>query len=127
MSKPNVIIILVDDMGFSDLGCYGGEIDTPHLDDLAKNGVRFSNFYNTARCSPSRASLLTGLHPHQTGIGVLTGDHRPVGYPGDLADDVPTVAEMLQDEGYMTGDGRQVAPVCESMGTEFVVADPTRF
>ena len=103
VNAPNVIVVLVDDMGFSDIGCYGGEIETPHLDELAREGVRFSNFYNTARCSPSRASLLTGLHPHQTGIGVLTGDHRPSGYPGDLSDDVPTVAEMLRSEGYMTG------------------------
>lgn len=103
MSQPNVVIVMVDDMGFSDLGCYGGEIDTPHLDRLAEDGLRFSNFYNTARCSPSRASLLTGMHPHQTGIGVLTGDRRPGGYPGDLADGVPTIAEMLQSSGYMTG------------------------
>ena len=65
--KPNIVIILDDDMGFSDIGCYGGEIDTPNLDRLAQNGLRYSQFYNTARCCPSRASLLTGLHPHQTG------------------------------------------------------------
>ena len=64
-------------MGYSDIGCYGGEIETPNLDRLAANGLRFSQFYNTARCSPSRASLLTGLHPHQTGIGVLTYDSGP--------------------------------------------------
>src|SRR6478736_2125696 len=66
--RPNILLILNDDMGYSDIGCYGGEIDTPHLDRLAANGLRYSQFYNTARCSPSRASLLTGLHPHQTGI-----------------------------------------------------------
>jgi arylsulfatase A-like enzyme len=71
MSKLNVLLVLADDMGFSDIGCYGGEIDTPNIDRLARGGVRFSQFYNTARCSPSRASLLTGLHPHQTGIGIL--------------------------------------------------------
>src|SRR5699024_7508941 len=65
---PNILLILNDDMGFSDIGCYGGEIETPNLDRLAEKGIRFSQFYNTARCSPSRASLLTGLHPHQTGI-----------------------------------------------------------
>ncbi len=65
MAKPNIIVILVDDMGFSDVGCYGSEIPTPNLDSLAKNGVRFSQFYNTGRCCPTRASLLTGLYPHQ--------------------------------------------------------------
>ena len=82
--KPNVVLILNDDMGFSDIGCYGGEIDTPNLDRLAANGLRFSQFYNTARCSPSRASMLTGLHPHQTGVGILTYDSGPEGYAGNL-------------------------------------------
>ena len=66
---PNIILIMVDDMGFSDLGYHGGEIQTPNLDFLAKNGVKYSNFYNSGRCCPTRASLMTGLHPHQTGIG----------------------------------------------------------
>src|SRR5699024_11760086 len=68
----------------------------------AEDGVRLTQFYNTARCSPSRASLLTGLHPHQTGIGVLTGDDSPVGYPGNLRPDVPTIAEMLSAGGCPT-------------------------
>ena len=76
-NKPNVVLILNDDMGYSDLGCYGGEIETPNLDRLARDGLRFSQFYNTARCSPSRASMLTGLHPHQTGVGILTYDSGP--------------------------------------------------
>jgi len=63
-TKPNIIVILSDDMGFSDLGCFGGEIKTPNLDKLAANGLRFNQFYNTARCCPTRASLLTGLYPH---------------------------------------------------------------
>jgi hypothetical protein len=63
--KPNIIVILADDMGWSDLGCYGGEIETPNLDALAKDGLRFTRFYNTARCCPTRASLLTGHYPHQ--------------------------------------------------------------
>ena len=75
-TRPNVVLILNDDMGYSDLGCYGGEVLTPNLDRLAANGLRFSSFYNTARCSPSRASLLTGLHPHQTGIGIRPADLR---------------------------------------------------
>src|SRR5215216_439260 len=66
---PNVVVFLADDLGYSDLGCYGSEIATPNLDALAKGGLRFSDFYNTARCCPSRASLLTGLYPHQAGVG----------------------------------------------------------
>lgn len=89
-------------MGYSDIGCYGGEVDTPNLDALAGAGVRFSQFYNTARCSPSRASLLTGLHPHQTGIGILTNDDRPRGYPGTINPRCITIAEALKASGYAT-------------------------
>ncbi len=99
---PNIVLILADDMGFSDIGCYGGEIRTPHLDALGHGGVRFSHFYNTARCSPSRASLLTGLHPHQAGIGVLTNDDSPHGYPGNLNRHCATLAEILRGRGYAT-------------------------
>ena len=101
-SRPNVVLILADDMGYSDIGCYGGEIPTPNIDRLAAEGVRLSQFYNTARCSPSRASLLTGLHPHQTGIGILTADDRPVGYAGTLNDRCVTIAEALRANGYAT-------------------------
>lgn len=100
--RPNIILILADDMGFSDIGCFGGEIRTPHLDRLGAEGTRMTSFYNTARCSPSRASLLTGLHPHQTGIGILTGSTLPAGYPGDLDPRCATIAEMLGDAGYRT-------------------------
>lgn len=99
---PNIILILNDDMGFSDIGCYGGEVQTPHLDRLAAHGLRFSQFYNTARCSPSRASLLTGLHPHQTGIGVLTYDFGPEGYAGNLNRRCVTIPEALKAGGYRT-------------------------
>jgi arylsulfatase len=99
-SKPNIVLILNDDMGYSDIGCYGGEIVTPHLDRLAADGLRFSQFYNTARCSPSRASLLTGLHPHQTGIGVLTYDFGPEGYAGNLSEYCVTIPEALKASGY---------------------------
>lgn len=99
-APPNIVLILNDDMGYSDIGCYGGEIDTPHLDALAAEGVRFSSFYNTARCSPSRASLLTGLHPHQTGIGILTYDSGPEGYAGNLSERCVTIAEALKPRGY---------------------------
>ncbi len=74
--RPNVIIILVDDMGFSDIGAYGGEIKTPHIDSLAQGGVRFSQFYNASRCCPTRATLMTGLHPHLTGIGHMTNSPK---------------------------------------------------
>jgi arylsulfatase len=107
-AKPNIVVILVDDMGWSDLGCYGGEIPTPHLDALAKNGVRFTQFYNTGRCCPTRASLLTGLYPHQAGMGHMTtprvdaaGAMLP-GYTGQLNDRNVTIAELLRDAGYFT-------------------------
>jgi len=99
-TKPNIVLILNDDMGYSDLGCYGGEVQTPNLDRLAAQGVRFTQFYNTARCSPSRASLLTGLHPHQTGIGVLTYNMGPEGYAGNLNRRCVTIAEALKASGY---------------------------
>jgi arylsulfatase A-like enzyme len=98
--KPNIVLILNDDMGYSDIGCYGGEVQTPNLDRLAANGLRFSQFYNTARCSPSRASLLTGLHPHQTGIGVLTYSFGPEGYAGNLNQQCVTIPEALKTNGY---------------------------
>ncbi len=102
MKKPNVVLILNDDMGFSDIGCYGGEIETPNLDRLAANGLRFSQFYNTARCSPSRASMLTGLHPHQTGVGILTYDSGPEGYAGNLNHRCATIPQALKRNGYRT-------------------------
>ncbi len=102
MPRPNIVLVLADDMGFSDPGCFGGEIRTPNIDALAAGGVRFTQFYSCARCSPSRASLLTGLHPHQTGIGVLTNDDSPRGYPGNLNRRCATLAEMLKPAGYRT-------------------------
>jgi arylsulfatase len=101
-ARPNVLIILVDDMGYSDIGCYGGEIGTPNIDSLAAGGVRLTNFYNTARCSPSRASLLTGLHPHQTGVAELVNNDGPGGYPGSLSLHCATLAESFRAAGYQT-------------------------
>lgn len=117
--KPNIIVILVDDMGFSDLGCYGSEIETPNLDQLAGNGVRFSNFYNTARCCPTRASLLTGLYPHQAGVGAMMEKTNHPGYMGYLNRNCVTLAEALKPAGYTTlmtgkwhvGDGEGMKPV----------------
>ncbi|TWD82555.1 arylsulfatase [Kribbella amoyensis] len=101
-ARPNVLIILVDDMGYSDIGCYGGEIGTPAIDSLAATGARLTNFYNTARCSPSRASLLTGLHPHQTGVAELVNNDGPGGYPGSLTERSATLAETFRAAGYRT-------------------------
>jgi arylsulfatase A-like enzyme len=98
--RPNVVVILTDDMGFSDLGCYGGEIDTPNLDALAAGGLRFTQFYNTARCCPTRASLLTGLYPHQAGVGHMMTDTGKPGYRGNLNATCRTIAEVLQPAGY---------------------------
>lgn len=101
--KPNIVLIMADDMGYSDIGCYGGEINTPNLDRLAGNGARFSQFYNGARCCPSRASLLTGLYPHQTGIGYMVNNKSDApGYLGELNDRCVTIPEILKQEGYGT-------------------------
>src|SRR3954452_22077536 len=78
--KPNIVLILADDLGYSDLGCYGSEIRTPNIDRLAANGVRFTQFYNCTRCCPTRASLMTGLYPHQAGVGSMNADQRLPGY-----------------------------------------------
>src|SRR5687767_2261873 len=108
--RPNIVVILTDDMGFSDLGCYGGEIATPNLDALAAGGVRFTQFYNTARCCPSRAALLTGLYPHQAGVGHMVDAYaakqrerlKSPAYTDRLSTHVPTIAELLRIVGYRT-------------------------
>ncbi|HEY4207926.1 MAG TPA: arylsulfatase [Puia sp.] len=103
-ARPDIVLIMADDMGFSDIGCYGGEISTPHIDQLAREGLRFTRMYNNAFCSPTRASLLTGLFPHQAGMGILAGPHPgPEGpYEGYLNDHCVTLAETLKDAGYYT-------------------------
>lgn len=104
--RPNIIVILADDLGYSDIGCYGSEIQTPTLDKLAKNGLRFRSFYNAGRCCPTRASLLTGQYPHDAGMGhmVSYADEPivPGPYQGFLRTDQPTIAEALRDAGYGT-------------------------
>jgi arylsulfatase len=102
--RPNIILIMSDDMGYSDIGCYGGEIRTPILDRLAAGGLRFSQFYNMARCCPTRASLMTGLHPHQAGMGHMTGapKDRTEPWQGDLSQRAVTIAEVLRGAGYST-------------------------
>lgn len=107
--RPNVIVVLVDDMGFSDLAPYGGEIETPNLAMLAKDGLRFTQFYNSARCCPTRATLMTGLHPHQVGIGHMTTEggigfnpQLPAAYQGNLNDSCVTLAQVAKSAGYAT-------------------------
>ena len=112
--KPNVVLILVDDMGYSDIGCYGGEILTPNIDALASKGVRFTQFYNTSRSCPARASLMTGLYQHQAGIGQMSedpfanpdqkspNDWGVQGYKGYLNRNCVTIAEVLKEDGYHT-------------------------
>jgi arylsulfatase A-like enzyme len=92
--RPNILLIMADDLGYSDLGCYGSEIQTPNIDKLASTGIRFTQFYNAARCCPSRASLLTGQYPHKVGIN---------GMGVNLNRNAATIAEVLKENGYHTG------------------------
>ena len=100
--QPNIVLIMADDMGYSDIGCYGGEVHTPNIDKLAAGGLRFSQFYNTARCCPTRASLMTGLYPHQAGIGHMVENRGFPAYQGYLNDRCVTIAEALRPAGYRT-------------------------
>jgi arylsulfatase A-like enzyme len=104
VTRPNIVIIMADDMGYSDIGSYGSEIETPHLDALAAAGVRFRQFYNNAKCSPTRASLLTGLYPHEAGMGDLASGTpgAPGPYQGYLPESSATIAEVLRTAGYRT-------------------------
>ena len=110
VERPNIVLILADDMGFSDIGPYGSEVQTPNIDRLAKGGIRFTQFYNAARCCPSRASLLTGLYPHQAQVGDMVDEyarhareliHSPA-YSDRLNPHTPTIAEALHGAGYRT-------------------------
>ena len=124
--RPSIVLIMCDDAGFSDIGCFGAEIETPNLDQLAADGVIFSQMYNCARCCPSRASLLTGLYPHQAGIGHMVHEHSPdksKAYQGYLRGDCATIAEILRDVGgyrtLMTGKWH--------VGGDFPPDDPTHW
>lgn len=101
--RPNVVLIMADDLGYSDIGCYGGEIRTPNLDALAANGIRFTQFYNTARCCPTRAALMSGRYSHQSGVGHMVNDAGRDAYRGELSRDSVTIAEVLGENGYATG------------------------
>ncbi|WP_133575845.1 arylsulfatase [Pedobacter metabolipauper] len=100
--RPNIVLIMADDLGYSDLGCYGGEIQTPNLDRIAKKGMQFKQFYNVSRCCPTRASLLTGLYNHDAGIGDMTTHQNDSGYRGYLGKNTVTIAEVLKQAGYHT-------------------------
>src|SRR5215217_1235611 len=109
-APPNIVLIVADDMGYSDLGCYGSEIQTPNLDRLAAGGIKFKQFYTYPRCCPARAALLTGVYPHQAGVGHMVErsglplpDHGFPGYKGELNTSVVTIAEVLRENGYHTG------------------------
>ncbi len=100
--RPNIVLILADDMGFGDLGVMGSEIRTPHIDGMARRGVLMTSMYNCARCCPTRASLLTGLYPHRAGIGHMGANLGTPAYQGCLRNDAPTIAELLRPAGYRT-------------------------
>lgn len=99
---PNIVVIMADDLGYSDIGCYGAEIETPVLDALAGDGIRFTQFYNAGRCSPSRASILTGLYPHQAGVGAMMLKTAVPAYQGFLNNHCVTLGEAMQLNGYHT-------------------------
>ena len=133
--KPNIILILVDDMGYSDIGCYGSEISTPNLDGLAAGGMRFTQMYNCARCCPSRASLMTGLYPHQAGVGHMVNYVPHPSYHGFINDRCVTIAEALKRGGYRTylsgkwhcgGQYDAKKPETWRPGTEGFPTPPTR-
>ena len=114
-SRPNIIVCLVDDLGFSDIGCYGSEILTPNLDRMGNNGLRFTQMYNAARCCPSRAALLTGLYPHQAGVGHMVQNYGRPGYQGYLNDSCVTVAEVLRTAESAKQDPEGLAKLRESL------------
>lgn len=133
--KPNIILVLVDDMGFSDLGSYGGEIETPVLDKMAKEGLRFKQFYTTGRCCPSRASLLTGLYQHQAGVGHMQKDEGLPGYRGRLVSRAVTLGEVLNTAGYHTfttgkwhvGNDRPYWPIDRGFDRSYVCPEGAGF
>jgi len=127
MKKPNVIFILADDLGYSDIGCFGAEINTPNLDALGKNGLMMTQMYNSARCCPSRASLLSGLTPHQAGVGHMVDNLGTHNYQGYLSNNCVTIAECLKSTGYQTfmsgkwhvgGGENMMSPENYSLGKE---------
>src|ERR1051326_8512759 len=115
--RPNILLIVADDLGYSDPGCYGGEIATPNLDRLATRGVRFTQLYSSARCCPSRAALLTGQHPHRVGMGnMVGGQERPgfPGYTGHVSESAKFLPAVLRDSGYTRSEESRVGKECRS-------------
>ena len=107
---PNILVVLFDDVGFSDFGCYGSPIRTPTIDTLAAEGLRYSGFHTTAMCSTTRAALLTGRNHHSVGVGCLANfDSGYPGYRGKIAREAGTLAEMLQSARLSQLHGRQMA------------------
>ena len=133
--RPNIIVILTDDMGFSDLGCFGGEIDTPNLDKLAMKGLRFTEFYNTARCWPTRATLMSGIYSNNLGNDHVTIPEllKPVGYQTGMVGkwhlgknpkkDGPIQRGFDDFYGTMTGAGSFYDPYTLTRNTEFIEVD----
>ena len=107
--RPNIIVILADDMGYSDIGCFGSEIRTPNLDSLGYNGLRFSQMYNSARCCPSRAALLTGLNPQQAGVGHMVANLGVSEYQGIPERELRHRSGVAEDGGLFDLYVRQVA------------------
>lgn len=124
--KRNILLILADDLGYSDIGCFDGEIETPNLDRLAAGGVRFTQLYNNARCCPSRAALMTGRHPHSVGMGNMTGGRTKLGFPGysgKVSPNAKFMPQVLRDAGYTTlmcgkwhNQGRSIGASTSSSG-----------
>ena len=112
-ARPNVALILAEGLGFSGLGCYGSEIATPNLDRLASSGIRFTQYYTTPRCCPSRAALLTGHYPHQAGMGAMLEDRGLPGYRGELSDRCITIAEEMRPTGAARAACRTPAPAAK--------------
>jgi len=102
--RPNVLMVLVDDMVYSDLGCYGASIEAPNIDRLASYGLSYTCFYKTGRCWTTRASLMTGLFQHQVGKAISFGEKAPPAYQGNISREIPFISEVLHGEGYSTYD-----------------------
>ena len=101
--SPNIMVILLDDLGFSDFGCFGGEIQTPNIDRLAAGGLRYTNYTTVPMCTPARAAMLTGKNPHSVGCGWLThNDPGFPGYRGEMSKDAPLIPELLREQGWTT-------------------------
>lgn len=135
--KPNILMILVDDLGFSDLGAYGSEISTPHIDTLAQQSIKFTNAHTYPSCAPTRSALITGLDPHRVGFGSQNNFTPPgvpagtPGYSGSLEGEYTSIATLLKDAGYNTfqvgkwhlGAGPEQTPAALGFDRSFALLD----